>query len=150
MMMNLIEKTCVRFRRSYSKKEADLKGNKRTKSLKGSDGVKAGDGLQVSRLGSGLLEDRLGSIITATLISYTNISLKCIFLDAGFEPHLSDFGLARLMNPLRHPLEHFRQLRIRAIGQQYNFSANDNIQMPMDTGDSQYLEELIVTREETE
>ncbi|XP_045792723.1 probably inactive leucine-rich repeat receptor-like protein kinase At5g48380 [Trifolium pratense] len=33
-------------------------------------------------------------------IIHRNISSKCILLDADFEPKISDFGLARLMNPL--------------------------------------------------
>ncbi|XP_024982214.1 probably inactive leucine-rich repeat receptor-like protein kinase At5g48380 [Cynara cardunculus var. scolymus] len=31
---------------------------------------------------------------------HRNISSKCIFLDADFEPRISDIGLARLMNPV--------------------------------------------------
>ncbi|KAI4374433.1 hypothetical protein MLD38_012428 [Melastoma candidum] len=192
-------------------------------------------------------------------IIHRNISSKCIFLDTDFEPRLSDFGLARLMNPVdthlstfvngefgdlgyvapeysrtlvatpkgdvysfgvvllelvtgEHPThigrasdnfkgnlvdwiteltnnarleeaideglsgkgfdsEVFQFLKVacscvssnpkerptmfevyqllRAIGQRYDFSTDDNIQMPTDNGDSQYLEELIVAREET-
>jgi serine/threonine protein kinase len=33
-------------------------------------------------------------------IIHRNISSKCILLDEDFEPKISDFGLARLMNPL--------------------------------------------------
>ncbi|XVF81333.1 hypothetical protein PTKIN_Ptkin15bG0147500 [Pterospermum kingtungense] len=37
---------------------------------------------------------------------------------------------------------------LRAIGERYNFTTEDEIFMPSDTGDAEYLEELIVAREE--
>ncbi|KAJ9176703.1 hypothetical protein P3X46_011986 [Hevea brasiliensis] len=40
-------------------------------------------------------------------IIHRNISSKCILLDADFEPHISDFGLARLMNPVDTHLSTF-------------------------------------------
>lgn len=40
-------------------------------------------------------------------IIHRNISSKCILLDADFEPKISDFGLARLMNPLDTHLSTF-------------------------------------------
>ncbi|KAK9292163.1 hypothetical protein L1049_020122 [Liquidambar formosana] len=40
-------------------------------------------------------------------IIHRNISSKCILLDENFEPQLSDFGLARLMNPLDTHLSTF-------------------------------------------
>uniref|UniRef100_A0A5B7BYM0 Protein kinase domain-containing protein n=1 Tax=Davidia involucrata TaxID=16924 RepID=A0A5B7BYM0_DAVIN len=40
-------------------------------------------------------------------IIHRNISSKCILLDAEFEPKLSDFGLARLMNPIDTHLSTF-------------------------------------------
>ncbi|XP_045787969.1 probably inactive leucine-rich repeat receptor-like protein kinase At5g48380 [Trifolium pratense] len=40
-------------------------------------------------------------------IIHRNISSKCILLDEDFEPKISDFGLARLMNPLDTHLSTF-------------------------------------------
>ncbi|KAL1072523.1 hypothetical protein V6Z11_D11G159700 [Gossypium hirsutum] len=190
-------------------------------------------------------------------ILHRNISSKCILLDADFEPKISDFGLARLMNPIDTHLstfvngefgdlgyvapeyartlvatpkgdvysfgvvllelvtgekpthvskapesfkgslvewitqlsndgklhdaidtsllgkgvdnELFQFLKVacncvlpppkerptmfevyqllRAIGERYNFTTEDEILMPSDTGDADYLEELIVARE---
>ncbi|KAF5741330.1 inactive leucine-rich repeat receptor-like protein kinase [Tripterygium wilfordii] len=40
-------------------------------------------------------------------IIHRNISSKCILLDANFEPRISDFGLARLMNPIDTHLSTF-------------------------------------------
>ncbi|KAK2635102.1 hypothetical protein Ddye_029894 [Dipteronia dyeriana] len=40
-------------------------------------------------------------------IIHRNISSKCILLDGNFEPKLSDFGLARLMNPIDTHLSTF-------------------------------------------
>ncbi|KAI9177418.1 hypothetical protein LWI28_014986 [Acer negundo] len=40
-------------------------------------------------------------------IIHRNISSKCILLDADFEPKISDFGLARLMNPIDTHLSTF-------------------------------------------
>lgn len=40
-------------------------------------------------------------------IIHRNISSKCILLDADFEPKISDFGLARLMNPVDTHLSTF-------------------------------------------
>ncbi|XP_044466971.1 probably inactive leucine-rich repeat receptor-like protein kinase At5g48380 [Mangifera indica] len=40
-------------------------------------------------------------------IIHGNISSKCIFLDAEFEPKISEFGLARLMNPINTHLRTF-------------------------------------------
>ncbi|KAK2966618.1 hypothetical protein RJ640_025303 [Escallonia rubra] len=40
-------------------------------------------------------------------IIHRNISSKCILLDANFEPKISDFGLARLMNPIDTHLSTF-------------------------------------------
>lgn len=40
-------------------------------------------------------------------ILHRNISSKCILLDAEFEPKISDFGLARLMNPIDTHLSTF-------------------------------------------
>lgn len=40
-------------------------------------------------------------------IIHRNISSKCIMLDADFEPKISDFGLARLMNPIDTHLSTF-------------------------------------------
>ncbi|XP_065873794.1 probably inactive leucine-rich repeat receptor-like protein kinase At5g48380 [Euphorbia lathyris] len=40
-------------------------------------------------------------------ILHRNISSKCILLDADFEPQISDFGLARLMNPVDTHLSTF-------------------------------------------
>ncbi|CAN1345257.1 Probably inactive leucine-rich repeat receptor-like protein kinase At5g48380 [Linum perenne] len=40
-------------------------------------------------------------------ILHRNISSKCIMLDAKFEPRISDFGLARLMNPIDTHLSTF-------------------------------------------
>ncbi|GAB2277142.1 hypothetical protein Dimus_011850 [Dionaea muscipula] len=40
-------------------------------------------------------------------IIHRNISSKCILLDEDFEPKLSDFGLARLMNPIDTHLSTF-------------------------------------------
>lgn len=40
-------------------------------------------------------------------IIHRNISSKCILLDADFEPQISDFGLARLMNPIDTHLSTF-------------------------------------------
>ncbi|XP_021650482.2 probably inactive leucine-rich repeat receptor-like protein kinase At5g48380 isoform X2 [Hevea brasiliensis] len=40
-------------------------------------------------------------------IIHRNISSKCILLDENFEPKLSDFGLARLMNPVDTHLSTF-------------------------------------------
>lgn len=40
-------------------------------------------------------------------IIHRNISSKCILLDGDFEPKLSDFGLARLMNPIDTHLSTF-------------------------------------------
>lgn len=40
-------------------------------------------------------------------ILHRNISSKCILLDADFEPKISDFGLARLMNPIDTHLSTF-------------------------------------------
>lgn len=193
-------------------------------------------------------------------ILHRNISSKCILLDADFEPKISDFGLARLMNPIDTHLstfvngefgdlgyvapeyartlvatpkgdvysfgvvllelvtgekpthvskapesfkgslvewitqlsndgklhdaidtsllgkgvdnELFQFLKVacncvlpppkerptmfevyqllRAIGERYNFTTEDEILMPSDTGDADYLEELIVAREVNE
>ena len=190
-------------------------------------------------------------------IIHRNISSKCILLDADFEPKISNFGLARLMNPIDTHLstfvngefgdlgyvapeyartlmatpkgdiysfgvvllelvtgerpthvakapesfkgnlvewitqlsndgklqdaidpslvgkgvdnELFQFLKVacncvlppakerptmfevyqllRAIGERYNFTAEDEILMPSDTGDTDYIEELIVARE---
>ncbi|KAI9111220.1 hypothetical protein K1719_017831 [Acacia pycnantha] len=154
-------------------------------------------------------------------IIHRNISSKCILLDADFEPKISDFGLARLMNPIDTHLstfvngerptdvvkapetfkgnlaewiltlssrseirdaidesllgkgvdnEIFQFLKVacncvspnpkerptmfevyqllRAIGSRYNFTADDEILVPTDTGDAANFEELIVSREE--
>ncbi|KAK8466282.1 hypothetical protein PHAVU_008G050700 [Phaseolus vulgaris] len=40
-------------------------------------------------------------------IIHRNISSKCILLDTDFEPRISDFGLARLMNPIDTHLSTF-------------------------------------------
>ncbi|XP_028223576.1 probably inactive leucine-rich repeat receptor-like protein kinase At5g48380 [Glycine soja] len=40
-------------------------------------------------------------------IIHRNISSKCMLLDADFEPKISDFGLARLMNPIDTHLSTF-------------------------------------------
>lgn len=40
-------------------------------------------------------------------ILHRNISSKCILLDADYEPKISDFGLARLMNPIDTHLSTF-------------------------------------------
>ncbi|XP_054782251.1 probably inactive leucine-rich repeat receptor-like protein kinase At5g48380 [Prosopis cineraria] len=40
-------------------------------------------------------------------IIHRNISSKCILLDSDFEPKISDFGLARLMNPIDTHLSTF-------------------------------------------
>jgi serine/threonine protein kinase len=40
-------------------------------------------------------------------IIHRNVSSKCILLDADFEPKISDFGLARLMNPVDTHLSTF-------------------------------------------
>ena len=40
-------------------------------------------------------------------IIHRNISSKCILLDVEFEPRISDFGLARLMNPIDTHLSTF-------------------------------------------
>ncbi|KAK3011536.1 hypothetical protein RJ639_011576 [Escallonia herrerae] len=40
-------------------------------------------------------------------IIHRNISSKCILVDANFEPKISDFGLARLMNPIDTHLSTF-------------------------------------------
>lgn len=40
-------------------------------------------------------------------IIHRNISSKCILLDADYEPKISDFGLARLMNPIDTHLSTF-------------------------------------------
>ncbi|CAN1181995.1 Probably inactive leucine-rich repeat receptor-like protein kinase At5g48380 [Linum perenne] len=40
-------------------------------------------------------------------ILHRNISSKCIMLDSKFEPRISDFGLARLMNPIDTHLSTF-------------------------------------------
>ncbi|CAI9770700.1 unnamed protein product [Fraxinus pennsylvanica] len=40
-------------------------------------------------------------------IIHRNISSKCIFLDVNYEPKISDFGLARLMNPVDTHLSTF-------------------------------------------
>lgn len=40
-------------------------------------------------------------------ILHRNISSKCILLDSDFEPKISDFGLARLMNPIDTHLSTF-------------------------------------------
>ncbi|CAA2946310.1 probably inactive leucine-rich repeat receptor kinase At5g48380 [Olea europaea subsp. europaea] len=40
-------------------------------------------------------------------IIHRNISSKCIFLDVDYEPKISDFGLARLMNPVDTHLSTF-------------------------------------------
>ncbi|CAK8542564.1 unnamed protein product [Lathyrus sativus] len=40
-------------------------------------------------------------------IIHRNISSKCILLDSNFEPKISDFGLARLMNPIDTHLSTF-------------------------------------------
>ncbi|XP_061368545.1 probably inactive leucine-rich repeat receptor-like protein kinase At5g48380 isoform X2 [Gastrolobium bilobum] len=40
-------------------------------------------------------------------IIHRNISSKCILLDVDFEPRISDFGLARLMNPIDTHLSTF-------------------------------------------
>lgn len=40
-------------------------------------------------------------------IIHRNISSKCILLDSEFEPKISDFGLARLMNPIDSHLSTF-------------------------------------------
>ncbi|KAF8005682.1 hypothetical protein BT93_K0076 [Corymbia citriodora subsp. variegata] len=40
-------------------------------------------------------------------IIHRNISSKCILLDSDFEPHISDFGLARLRNPIDTHLSPF-------------------------------------------
>ncbi|CAA0842425.1 Probably inactive leucine-rich repeat receptor-like protein kinase [Striga hermonthica] len=40
-------------------------------------------------------------------IIHRNISSKCILLDSGYEPKISDFGLARLMNPVDTHLSTF-------------------------------------------
>ncbi|XP_050205969.1 probably inactive leucine-rich repeat receptor-like protein kinase At5g48380 [Mercurialis annua] len=40
-------------------------------------------------------------------ILHRNVSSKCILLDADFEPKISDFGLARLMNPIDTHLSTF-------------------------------------------
>ncbi|TKY68781.1 inactive leucine-rich repeat receptor protein kinase [Spatholobus suberectus] len=40
-------------------------------------------------------------------IIHRNISSKCILLDADFEPKISDFGLARMMNPIDTHLSTF-------------------------------------------
>ncbi|XP_068322855.1 probably inactive leucine-rich repeat receptor-like protein kinase At5g48380 [Pyrus communis] len=40
-------------------------------------------------------------------IIHRNISSKCILLDADFEPRISEFGLARLMNPIDTHLSTF-------------------------------------------
>ncbi|KAJ7009130.1 ATP binding protein [Populus alba x Populus x berolinensis] len=40
-------------------------------------------------------------------IIHRNVSSKCILLDADFEPKISDFGLARLMNPIDTHLSTF-------------------------------------------
>lgn len=40
-------------------------------------------------------------------IIHRNISSKCILLDANFDPKISDFGLARLMNPVDTHLSTF-------------------------------------------
>ncbi|KAE8663249.1 leucine-rich repeat receptor-like protein kinase [Hibiscus syriacus] len=156
-------------------------------------------------------------------IIHRNISSKCILLDADFEPKISDFGLARLMNPIDTHLstfvtgekpthvskapenfkgslvewimqlsndgklqdaidttlvgkgvdnELFQFLKVacncvlpppkerptmfevyqflRAIGERYHFTTEDEILMPSDTGDVDYLEELIVARDVNE
>jgi len=36
---------------------------------------------------------------------------------------------------------------LRAIGERYNFTIEDEILIPSDAGDADYLEELIVARE---
>lgn len=40
-------------------------------------------------------------------VLHRNISSKCILLDQNFEPKISDFGLARLMNPIETHLSTF-------------------------------------------
>ncbi|CAI0390537.1 unnamed protein product [Linum tenue] len=178
-------------------------------------------------------------------ILHRNISSKCIMLDAKFEPRISDFGLARLMNPIDTHLstfvngefgdlgyvardvysfgivllelvtgekpthvsrapegfrgnlvdwvaelsakgqlhdaidqsllgkgvekEVFQVLKVacncvvegpkerpsmfevyqllRAIGEQYQFTAEDEVTLPIDGGDADFIEELIVARE---
>ncbi|CAN1345258.1 Probably inactive leucine-rich repeat receptor-like protein kinase At5g48380 [Linum perenne] len=175
-------------------------------------------------------------------ILHRNISSKCIMLDAKFEPRISDFGLARLMNPIDTHLstfvngefatpkgdvysfgivllelvtsekptqvsrapedfrgnlvdwvkllssksklrdamdksllgkgvdsEVFQVLKVacncvgeapkerptmfevyqllRAIGEQYQFTAEDEMMMPADGGDADFIEELIVARD---
>ncbi|PQM33481.1 putative inactive leucine-rich repeat receptor-like protein kinase [Prunus yedoensis var. nudiflora] len=166
-------------------------------------------------------------------IIHRNISSKCILLDADFEPKISEFGLARLMNPIDTHLSTFvngefgdlgyvapeyartllatpkgdvysfgtvllelvtavkpistpgctRQIfawkgvneelfqflkvacncvvltpkerptmfevyqLLRAIGEKYNFTVDDDIMMPTDIGDGEGRGELIVARE---
>ncbi|CAN1181996.1 Probably inactive leucine-rich repeat receptor-like protein kinase At5g48380 [Linum perenne] len=175
-------------------------------------------------------------------ILHRNISSKCIMLDSKFEPRISDFGLARLMNPIDTHLstfvngefatpkgdvysfgivllelvtsekptqvsrapedfrgnlvdwvkllssksklrdamdksllgkgvdsEVFQVLKVacncvgeapkerptmfevyqllRAIGEQYQFTAEDEMMMPADGGDADFIEELIVARD---
>ncbi|KAK7821360.1 putativeinactive leucine-rich repeat receptor-like protein kinase [Quercus suber] len=116
-------------------------------------------------------------------IIHRNISSKCILLDADFEPKISDFGLARLMNPIDTHLstfvngefgdlgyvapEYARTLvatpkgdiysfgtvlleLVTAIGERYNFTIEDDMLMPSNSGEADCLEELIVARDEKE
>ncbi|GLT94319.1 hypothetical protein SLE2022_120650 [Rubroshorea leprosula] len=49
-------------------------------------------------------------------ITHRNITSKCILLDADFEPKISDFGLARLMNPIDTHLSAFVNGEVGDLG----------------------------------
>ncbi|KAJ6880664.1 hypothetical protein NC652_033869 [Populus alba x Populus x berolinensis] len=85
-------------------KDDDLEGDKWAKSLKGVKGIK----IRIADESRKPMEwpPRLHHNCNPRII-HQNISSKCILMDADFEPKTSDFGLARLVNPIDTHLSTF-------------------------------------------